>query len=87
MPLLSRIGPEDIRTFFKIAEKQGNDENEHVQENVPIDIIRIYGKYKMGKTNKKNFFSQTLIFATWLLWKHLFLQIQVKFATINVCKN
>ena len=31
----------DIRIFFKIAEKQGNDENEQVQEKVTVDITEI----------------------------------------------
>ena len=31
----------DIRIFFKIAEKQGNDENEQVQEKVTVDTTEI----------------------------------------------
>ena len=31
----------NIRIFFKIAEKQGNDENEQVQEKVTVDITEI----------------------------------------------
>ena len=38
---LSKDKTKDIRTFFKITEKRGNDENEQVQENIPVDIIDI----------------------------------------------
>ena len=37
----SKDKTKDIRTFFKIAEKRGNGENEQVQENVPVDIIEL----------------------------------------------
>ena len=37
----SKDKTKDIRIFFKIAEKQGNDENEHVQEKVTADITEI----------------------------------------------
>ena len=37
----SKDKTKDIRIFFKIAEKQGNDENEQVQEKVTVDITEI----------------------------------------------
>lgn len=37
----SKDKTKDIRIFFKIAEKKGNDENEQVQEKVTVDITEI----------------------------------------------
>ena len=37
----SKDKTKDIRIFFKIAEKQGNDENEQVQEKVTVDTTEI----------------------------------------------
>ena len=37
----SKDKTKDIRIFFKIAEKQGNDKNEQVQEKVTVDITEI----------------------------------------------
>ena len=37
----SKDKTKDIRIFFKTAEKQGNDENEQVQEKVTVDITEI----------------------------------------------
>ena len=37
----SKDKTKDIRIFFKISEKQGNDDNEQVQEKVTVDITEI----------------------------------------------
>ena len=37
----SKVTTKDIRTFFKIAEKQVNGKNEQVQENAPVDSIEV----------------------------------------------
>lgn len=78
---MSKDATNDIRTFFKIAEKQGNYENQLVQENVPFDIIGIYGENKMGKTNKKYYFANINFSDMVTLWTFTFTN------TGKICKN